>query len=126
MILVFGGAYQGKREYVISRFKLSEDDIYVCCDDDARMPKGNRVIYSLESWILALLKTESKVEALINEFADGLNGEIIICRDISCGIVPIDPVLRAWRETTGRTLAKLAQKSDEVVRLFCGIPTRLK
>ena len=33
---------------------------------------------------------------------------------------------RAWRDAQGRALSMLSAASDEVVRLFCGIPTRLK
>jgi adenosyl cobinamide kinase/adenosyl cobinamide phosphate guanylyltransferase len=51
---------------------------------------------------------------------------IVICNDISSGVVPVDAVMRKWREAVGRTLAALSQKSDEVIRLFCGIPARIK
>ena len=30
MILIFGGAYQGKLEYALSTYKLVEKDVYHC------------------------------------------------------------------------------------------------
>jgi adenosyl cobinamide kinase/adenosyl cobinamide phosphate guanylyltransferase len=56
----------------------------------------------------------------------GLSDKILVCTDISCGIVPADPTQRAWREAAGRIASALSAASDEVVRLFCGIPTVLK
>ena len=47
---------------------------------------------------------------------------VIICEDITCGIVPIDPIDRRWRELTGRYLQKLAGTGAEVIRMVCGIP----
>ena len=38
----------------------------------------------------------------------------------------MDPELRAWREACGRMNSYLASQADEVWRLFCGIPQRLK
>ena len=51
---------------------------------------------------------------------------VLISRDISAGIVPIDPEQRAWREDVGRYLASLAAKADTVTRIFCGLPQKLK
>ena len=58
--------------------------------------------------------------------ADRMKQSIVITTDISGGIVPMDPVLRAWREACGRMNTDLAARADEVWRLFCGIPQRLK
>ena len=55
-----------------------------------------------------------------------LKDMIFIANDVSGGVVPMDPVLRAWREACGRMNMKLARQADEVWRLFCGIPQRLK
>jgi adenosyl cobinamide kinase/adenosyl cobinamide phosphate guanylyltransferase len=34
--------------------------------------------------------------------------------------------MRKWREAVGRSMAVIAGVSDEVIRLFCGIPQRVK
>jgi len=51
---------------------------------------------------------------------------VIIADELGCGIVPMDTADRKWRETTGRLLCFVAEQADEVYRLVCGIPQRLK
>ncbi|MCL2478278.1 MAG: bifunctional adenosylcobinamide kinase/adenosylcobinamide-phosphate guanylyltransferase [Treponema sp.] len=126
MILIFGGAYQGKLAYAVQRFNLSEADIYRCSENDTAMPQNKKAIYEIDKWILALIKNKINAEESMERFIVYNNNSIVICNDISCGVVPIDPELRAWRETVGRSLAALSQKSDEVIRLFCGIPSIIK
>ena len=51
---------------------------------------------------------------------------VVICTDVSCGVVPMDRVQRLWREEVGRTVCALARRADSVPRVFCGLPLRLK
>ena len=126
MIIIFGGAYQGKLAYAMERFGLTRDDVYTCGDGDTAMPGGKPVIQGLDRWIFALVQADKDVLQEMRQFAQ-LNGDaIVICDDISCGVVPADPELRKWREAVGRSLGMLAQGSDEVIRMFCSIPTRIK
>jgi adenosyl cobinamide kinase/adenosyl cobinamide phosphate guanylyltransferase len=125
MILIFGGAYQGKLAYALERFKANESDVYKC-GDDVNIPKDKKIIYEIDKWILALVKNDIDIEKSIRQFIDGNRNAIVICNDISGGVVPIDPELRKWREAVGNSLAMLSRISDEVIRLFCAIPTRIK
>jgi adenosyl cobinamide kinase/adenosyl cobinamide phosphate guanylyltransferase len=109
MILIVGGAYQGKLVYAMERFNLTENDVH-----------------RIDKWILELIQANIDVEETVQQFINDNPDAVVICDDISCGVVPIDPVMRKWREAVGRTLTKLSQASNEVIRLFCGIPTRLK
>ena len=126
MILIFGGVYQGKLAYALERFNLTESDVQKCDTGDADTPKNKKIIYEIDKWILALIKKELDVEAAIQHLINYNKDAIIICNDISCGVVPLDSVFRKWRDETGRSLAFLSRKSDEVIRLFCGLPTRIK
>jgi len=90
------------------------------------MPGGKKILYEIDKWILALVKKNMDVEEAMRQFIANNQDEIVICNDISCGVVPVDPVLRKWREEVGKSLAMLTHNSDEVIRLFCGIPTRIK
>ena len=126
MILIFGGAYQGKLDYAMDRFGLADDDVYRCDSEDAGLPGGKSVVYELDKWLLALVRAGADVEPELSRFVDGNGGAIVICNDVSCGVVPEDTVMRMWREVVGRALTSLARGSDEVVRVFCGIATRLK
>lgn len=51
---------------------------------------------------------------------------MILCDEIGCGVVPLDPTEREWREVTGRICCKLAEKAERVDRIFCGLNMRLK
>lgn len=55
-----------------------------------------------------------------------LSDKILLCEDIACGVVPIDPEQRAWREAVGRMNAMLAARAERVTRIFCGLPMELK
>ncbi len=127
MILVFGGAYQGKLDYVLDRFSLTENDVYKCTFDCADLPQNKRVIYELDKWLYALIikdKSDSEIYAELEKITQNYD-VIIICNDISCGVVPVKEADRKWREVTGRVLSRITKNSDEVIRLFCGIPTRI-
>ena len=38
----------------------------------------------------------------------------------------MDKTERAWREGVGRTMVKVAEQADKVIRVFCGLPVVLK
>ena len=126
MILVFGGAYQGKLDYAIKRFVLTEDDIYRCAEGNVTCPSGGAIVYEADKWILSLLCAKKDVAKETEQFLRENRGSIVICNDISCGVVPIDPLMRQWREEMSKFMGQLARNADEVVRVYCGIPTRLK
>ena len=83
MILIFGGAYNGKLKFVKSEFDIKEN-------------------------------------------IEKLKGKIIICDEISAGIVPLEKKDRVWREDTGKTLQYISKHSDKVFRVFLGYETRIK
>ena len=119
MDFVIGGAYQGKKAFAMEHFYLSEKDIYTCtCDGE---PDWNaRCIEHLEQYVLYCVRTNTAPRA------DFRSDAVLIGDDIFCGVVPADPELRAWRELCGRTLTALAQNAEEVTRVFCGIPKKIK
>lgn len=125
MVLVFGGAYQGKLEYVIRNYGIQENEIFHC-DDASEIDFSGRVVYGFEKLVLNLVKSGADPLDHLKRNLDKMKDKIIICTDISCGVVPIDPVLRQWREAAGRCMALLAANAESVIRVFCGIGTVLK
>lgn len=122
MILIIGGAYQGKLAYTKEHYALQDDEILDC----STIPEGDiptlthRCIYHYEAYIERCLAAGRTPQT---KFA---NNQIIIADDVSCGVVPIDTHLRAWREACGRAITSLALEAQEVTRIFCGIPLQLK
>ena len=122
MILIYGGAYQGKLDFARAQYGLSEDEIQVCGAHTRALDGSKRCLAYVEKWALNCVRAgEDPLEAFkVREDA------IVIATDISCGVVPMDGTLRAWREACGRLNAQIAARSEAVWRLFCGIPERLK
>lgn len=122
MVLIIGGAYQGKTEYAKRAFGLTETDIFTC--EGTRLDAQARCLRQLERFSLACVQAgKEPADELLSM---DLEGKILICDDISCGVVPIDEVQREWREATGRMNARLAARAERVVRVFCGLPLELK
>ena len=126
MILIIGGSYQGKLDFARQRFQLAEDEIQVCTEDTGALDFSRRCISYIDRFALNRVRSGFEpADALRTD--PGLYKDVIfIANDVSGGVVPMDPTLRAWREACGRMNLKLAKASDEVWRLFCGIPQRVK
>ena len=112
MILIIGGAGQGKLAYVLEKTGYTADQV-------ARTPEEARarpVFAGLENW------PELDEEGLLSA-----NPEVIlICDEVGCGVVPVDPAQRARREAVGRLCCRLAKRAARVERIFCGLPMVLK
>lgn len=59
---------------------------------------------------------------LLRELPDA----VVVANEIGAGIVPMDAEDRAWRENAGRALCILAEASQQVTRVVCGIGMRIK
>lgn len=52
--------------------------------------------------------------------------QIIVLDDIGCGVVPLQPEDRVWRERCGRLYCRLTAQAEKVQRVWAGIPQTLK
>ena len=123
MILITGGAYQGKTEFAVKKLNISESSIAdgkTCSPDTAK----NSVCIKNYHELVKRLGNEC------TEFTENLcrNGKtsVIIIDETGCGIVPLDEKERTWRENTGRCGCIIAENSDTAVRMVCGIPQVIK
>ena len=116
MILVVGGAGQGKLAWALKMTGRTVDDV-------AGEPEAGRsILTGLAQW---LRETEDPMPAL-EKWLEACPQAVILCDEVGCGVVPMDRADRAWRERVGRTCCTLAERADCVVRLYCGIPSILK
>lgn len=120
MILVIGGAYQGKLEFVKRKYALDSKDVFFCSGNIIDFDK--KCIYALENF------TSSELNPLsyFKSNHDKWQNSIIVCRDIFCGIVPLSADDRAWRRRTGELMQFLAEEAEYVSRIFCGLEQKLK
>ena len=120
MELIIGGACQGKIEYAIRHFGLKDSEIFTCTED-GEPDLTVRCIDHLERY-LRRCAAEDREPVAPDAFR---KDAILICEDITCGIVPINALDRKWRELTGRYLQRLAGGGAEVTRVFCGFAQKL-
>lgn len=143
MILITGGMYQGKKDFVKEKFNLKESEILDFYDvtksekEDfmqqwsiGEITDKNheiRAIAGCENYIRFMIEKEKNIDDIFKFWCNpALQECIFIFNDISMGIVPIDKKEREFREITGKTVTQLAKKAEKVYRIFCGIPMTLK
>lgn len=126
MVMVTGGVFQGKREYVKRRFGFSEDDMVngAECDPDAVF--GARCVYGYHELVRGLLGQGRDPVEFTERLCRENPGLIVIISEIGCGIIPLEKSDRLYREAVGRAGCIIAENSREVVRIFCGIPEVIK
>ena len=124
MILILGGAYQGKLGYAKEKYGLGEEEICIC---EGEMPDFSaRCLDRVERCALACVRRSLDPTEEFRKHREQWKDSILIAEDIFCGVVPMDPALRLWRQETGRLCQYLASEAESVVRIFCGLEQRLK
>ena len=111
MIFVTGPLYSGKKTYVKTRFGWNDAQL-------ARLAAAD-----VQKQLVTGAETPAQLEALAAQLAQKT---AVTAAEVGSGVVPIDKAQRAQREAAGRLAILLAQQAQEVVRVFCGIPTRIK
>lgn len=124
MILIIGGAYQGKLDYAKEIYpRISWIDGRSCVEEDVYECQG---IHHFHVYIERMMRND----ILPEDFAEQIlkrNPEVIVISDeIGYGIVPADPFERVYREQTGRICTRLAKEAESVHRVSCGIGKVIK
>lgn len=150
MEVYFGGAFQGKLEYVLEKKGcLKVADGAGCSLKDI---KEAQVLNHLHLYIKRLTYKEDAAynttvddtittddtitddttaktmpaAEIINDIYEANPDIILICDEVGGGIVPLKKEDRIYRETVGRALCCAVKKSDRVERVMCGIGQCLK
>ena len=124
MILIIGGAYQGKLDYAKAAFALTPEDIFTCTG--LKIDFSKRCVNALEEFCYACVQQSIDPVGYFQSHREGWQDSILICTDLSSGVVPVDPVERRWRHSTGQLCQYLAGQANQVSRIFCGLEQRLK
>lgn len=124
MKLVIGGFAQGKLDYVLEKYQLKMEQVWEgILPEEAQ--ETTMVIHNLQLWVRERIQKEESLDAIWT-FLDKHPDVILICNEIGNGVVPMDALERAYRESTGRLLIKLADQAESVERVVCGIGQKLK
>lgn len=126
MKLIVGGAWQGKLSFALKLLGSEEAEVAEGDRDSFEKAMTSPVIHHLQEYIRRLLLDGKDPDEFVDKLMEQNPDVIVTSNELGCGIVPIDPSDRAWREQTGRAGGKLAKSCNEVYRVICGIPTRIK
>lgn len=122
MIMIIGGAYQGKEGFAKEHFpNLRWVDGKTCVPCDLSEAEG---MVNFHEYIKRRMKAGEELEDLADEISSAL--QVVVTDELGYGIVPMDAFDRAYREQTGRICTKLAAKAEKVYRVICGIGTVIK
>jgi len=124
MILVIGGAFQGKSAYAKEHFETEGSWIEgeVCEFNEIFSCSG---IEHFHQFVRRFLN-EEELDRLPEQLVQ-INPQIVIVTDeLGYGVVPVEAGDRAWREKTGRLCTRLAANAGEVHRVVCGIGMVIK
>lgn len=123
MILVFGGAYQGKADYV--RNDLGIKNIS-SCSDGAEPDFTAEAVYGIDGFVLQCVIDGVEAADYFRSRRELWQDKVLIMTDVSQGLVPVDAEQRAFREMNGRLMLYLAAEAGQVHRVFCGLGKRVK
>ena len=124
MILILGGAYQGKRSYAQEKFHLKDEEVYTCQGTEIDFSKP--CIAKLEEFVYACVQEQKDALSYFRDHEAQWENSILICQDLFCGVVPLGADLRAWRQNTGLLCQYLAKRAESVTRIYCGLEQKLK
>ncbi len=126
MIMITGGAFQGKTEYVKKQMGFTEMNIVdgkSCDPEEVMTAKCVKNYHLLVRRLLADgIDPVEYTKRLCSENSDAS----VIIDEIGCGIIPLEKSERIWREMTGRAGCVIAEYASAVIRISCGIPVVLK
>lgn len=109
MILIIGGAYQGKTAYAKTHF-------------------GNEytIVNSYHLTVKEQLKEGKDPFKEASALLKGNDKCVIISDEVGYGLVPVDAFEREYREAVGRVNCYFAKEAEQVIRVICGIGTKIK
>lgn len=130
MILITGGAFQGKSETAKQLYSERENGkeplILEGKTAEMELLKTADIILHFHLWIRRLLEEGKDPYAMTEQLLKANPYVIITMNQMGCGIVPMDAFDRKYRETTGRIGCLLAKQAQAAYLVNCGIAKRLK
>ena len=126
MVMVTGGAFQGKRECLKRLYDLSDEDILNGADCDIDDVFTAAAIADYHELVMRLIAEKIDVSEFTGRFCRENANAAVTINEVGCGIVPLEKSERIYREEVGRAGCIIAAHSETVIRVFCGIPQMIK
>lgn len=120
MILVVGGAFQGKGRFAAELAETMKERHTECA-----------VILNVHQMVREWLERGEKAEQeVIRDLTGKLAAEnpqgIFTMDEVGCGVVPVSREERQYRDAVGWAGQQLAAQADMVYRVVAGIPVKIK
>lgn len=125
MILITGGAWQGKRAYADAHYPKRTQIVNGQTAEPAQLLQAER-IDNLHLWIRRMCEQGGDVYAFCEQLIKENPSVIVTMDEIGSGVIPIDAFELSYREACGRIGCLLAAQSTKVIRVFCGIGKEIK
>lgn len=126
MILVTGGAFQGKKEYVASRFQIAAEEMADGEHCSWQEIASCRCLYHFHLLVRRMMQNGEDSFDLCDLLMEENPNVIIVTNELGYGIVPMERFDREYREKCGRICCELAKEANEVHRVVCGIGEVIK
>ncbi|MDE6004774.1 MAG: bifunctional adenosylcobinamide kinase/adenosylcobinamide-phosphate guanylyltransferase [Oscillospiraceae bacterium] len=127
MKLIIGGYAQGRLTYTLKKYHLTKQDVCdIYNDNNFKNYQEKKIIYHAEEFITIWQNTGKNISEEINKLLPNLQDKIIITQEVGCGLIPISPEKRQWREQVGHLNQALAESSETVERVCCGLGMYIK
>ena len=129
MILMTGGAFQGKLECAKELWKANHEGEPVILEGkDCSLEELQKAdIFShMTFWVRRMMEQDMDYEAELNRMIRQNPDIILESQEIGCGLVPIDAFDRRYREAHGRLCCRLAEQAEAVYRVSCGCAVRIR
>lgn len=118
MRLIIGGAYQGQTELAVGKYP------------GKKITDGKTASFEQMCGSEILLDFHEAVRRFPDSDWESVFEKnpcmVVTANEIGCGIIPIEKGERLWRERCGRLCCRIAELSDEVIRVTAGIGVRIK
>lgn len=124
MVLIIGGAYQGKLDYATNTYhKTLVADGNSCTMEDTLHCE---IINNLQGLVRRYFTTLDEATTYLDTLLANNPNVIVVSTEVGCGVVPIDRTDRDYRELVGRVSCEVSKRANTVVRVFCGIGKSIK
>lgn len=120
--LIVGGAYQGKRAFAQREFGLLLEDIADGAEVSLDKPLAEHAVCNVQHLVRRALAEGIAMNALL----ELLEGHIVLCDEVGCGVVPAEREQDIWREAVGRLCCDFAARADTVYWVRAGIAQKIK
>ena len=135
MKLIIGGAYQGKTAYVHTKLGIDmrhilkieesqdmESAVTALCDATADL----KCVVQFHLLIRYAMERVWDIDDFVEKMLHAHPHIIIVMDEVGSGIIPLEKAEREYREQVGRTGCMLAERANQMIRVICGIGTKLK